>query len=67
MQKLNEQNEDKRQNIPRIAMEEYPIGFVQLILLDTLKETTAFSFTSFHYHNNYFFLYEKSSFHPPTV
>lgn len=67
MQKLNEQNEEKRQNIPRIAIEEYPIGFVNLILFDTLKESTSFSTDSFLYQNNYFFQYNYSSFHPPSI
>ncbi|WP_149274513.1 hypothetical protein [Pareuzebyella sediminis] len=31
MQKIIEQNEERKQNLPRIAMEEYPIGFVTFV------------------------------------
>ena len=31
IQKTNAQNEERKQNLPRIAMEEYPIGFVNFI------------------------------------
>ena len=30
MQRLSEQNEEKRQNLPKISIEEYPIGFVKI-------------------------------------
>ena len=37
MQRLAEQDEQKKQNLPKILLEEYPIGFVQLVSLTTKK------------------------------
>ena len=65
MQQLSKQNEDKKQSLPRIAMEEYPIGFVNLILFDAINETVPFIENSFIYKNNYNYLFIYSSFHPP--
>ncbi len=66
MQQLAEQNEEKRQNLPRIAMEEYPIGFVRLLSLAVSKMVDSFNSTSSIYKNGYRYLYSQSSFHPPS-
>lgn len=66
MQKIAEQNEEKRQNLPRIAMEEYPIGFVTISSFDTYEALANKTFNLLGYHNDYSFLYCDSSFHPPT-
>jgi len=66
MQKLEEQNEEKRQNLPSIAMEEYPIGFVKFITLDIPKKVKSANNISIDYRNNYHFIYSDTSFRPPT-
>lgn len=66
MQQLAEQNEEKRQNLPRIAMEEYPIGFVRLLSIAAPRMVDAFNSTSSIYQNGYRYLYSYSDFHPPS-
>lgn len=66
MQKLEKQNEEKRQNIPAISMEEYPIGFVNFISLDIPKKEKAPNIIIIDYRNNYHFIYSDTSFRPPT-
>lgn len=66
IQQLQQQKENKKQNLPRIAMEEYPIGFVNIPFLEprscyiTTKERTI------AYQNEYSYLYSRRIFHPPT-
>ena len=67
MQMLQEQNDDKKQNLPKIAMEEYPIGFVKL---PTLTPEIIFQINSeqgFSYMNPYSFIFSSKSFHPPSI
>lgn len=66
MQRLEEQNEKKRQNLPPIAMEEYPIGFVKFIALDIPKKERKTNSIFIDNRNNYHFIYSDSSFRPPT-
>lgn len=65
MQRLADQNEEKKQNLPKIVIEEYPIGFVEL--LDISLEATKISrISSFNnYTNIYSFLFSYSNFRPP--
>jgi len=65
MQRISEQSEQKKQNLPRIVLEEYPIGFVEL--LNFRSETVHQKPTqdNFDYTNTYTFLYSALSFHPP--
>ncbi len=67
MQRITEQNEEKRQNLPPIAMEEYPIGFVDFLSIPHIDSDTVFSQTDFTYLNPYSFLFISSSFHPPNL
>ena len=67
MQMLQEQNEDKKQNLPKIALEEYPIGFVTLQSIVPPKKTHSLNKGLFIYHNPYSFLYTSESFHPPST
>jgi len=65
MQRLKEQNKEKKQNLPKIAMEEYPIGFVDILDL-LLPRTPIPQEPSFlHYRNTYSFLYCPTAFRPP--
>ena len=66
MQQLAKQNEQKKQNLPKIAMEEYPIGFVDLTFFETLKEDTSTNRGASNYQNFYGFLYVFENFQPPT-
>ncbi|MFD0992726.1 hypothetical protein [Tenacibaculum geojense] len=67
MQKLEQQQEDDFNSL-RISIEEYPIGFITLLSVDTNHD---FYYTDkkeeFSYSNMYSFLKENSVFHPPTV
>ncbi len=65
MQKLNEQNEEKKQNLPKIAMEEYPIGFIDVLAIPSQKTGITKGAPILNYSNNYSFLYSDSSFRPP--
>ena len=65
MQKLEEQNEKKRQNLPPIAMEEYPIGFVEFMGLEFSKTLISFVNNTFSYRDNYRFIFSKDNDHPP--
>lgn len=65
MQKLSAQNEEKKQQLPKIAMEEYPIGFVAFTTVDLPKEKIIRNNSFVGYCNNYSFIYSDSSFRPP--
>ena len=67
MQQLDKQNEEKRQNLPRIAMEEYPIGFVNFLSVDPPEKKIITSIASQQYANHHNFLFSGQSFHPPTT
>ena len=66
MQRLSEQNEEKKQHLPRIALEEYPIGFVELLQMN-LWDTTIPQRNAVGYIESYSYLYSRSNFHPPTL
>ncbi|WP_143592171.1 hypothetical protein [Tenacibaculum holothuriorum] len=65
MKKLEQQQEDDFKSL-RIAMEEYPIGFVQLIQVET-PTLIEYQKNSFSYKQSYTYQYSPSVFHPPTV
>ncbi len=65
MQRLSEQNEEKKQNLPKITLEEYPIGFVELMHCNSKEALQLESLSDFDYANSYTFLFFSSSFHPP--
>ncbi len=65
MERLNEQSEQKQQNLPRIALEEYPIGFVELLSFTIDNELVSASLNLNFYNNNYSFIFSSSDFHPP--
>lgn len=66
MQQLAKQNDEKRQNLPKVSMEEYPIGFVQLMSISSAKTTGFVKPLQYIYENNYRYLYSYSDFHPPS-
>lgn len=67
MQQLSTQENNKNPQIPKVSLEEYPIGF---IFIAKINLTEKFAFiskdTAKKYCNLYSFLFNKSSFHPPT-
>ncbi|MEL4308561.1 hypothetical protein JMA43_10715 [Joostella sp. CR20] len=65
MQMLEEQNNEKKQNLPAIDLKEYPIGFVTLINLPSETTTTTPQKNHNNYHNQYRFLTSEQHFHPP--
>ncbi|WP_422857927.1 hypothetical protein ACOKFD_10730 [Flagellimonas sp. S174] len=67
MQMLNEQNEDKKQNLPKIVLEEYPIGFVNLQKVSPPQNCLFSNSRVFIYFNPYSFLFTSGSFHPPSI
>ncbi|TCI93036.1 hypothetical protein [Tenacibaculum sp. M341] len=66
MKKLKQQQEDDYSSL-RIVMEEYPIGFVEV--LDVQNNTTTYKKqkNNYHYSVDYSYLYLNAVFHPPTV
>lgn len=65
MQRLTEQNNEKKENLPKIAMEEYPIGFVKLLSVNTSTEQMHSNTSYNYYQNQYSFIYSDTCFHPP--
>jgi len=66
MQRLAEENNEKKENLPRIAMEEYPIGFVNLLSVNnTYSKYTLLNTSRNYYRNQYSFMYSDTCFHPP--
>lgn len=67
MQQLDKQNEEKKQSLPGIAMEEYPIGFVNFLSVELPEKKIRTKTVSKQYTNHYNFLFSGQSFHPPTA
>ena len=67
MRKLAEHNEQKKRNLPPISMEDYPIGFVQLLAVPVPKNINSHNSTSTLYREDYRYLYSYSDFHPPSI
>ena len=66
MKKLEKQQDDDYKSL-RISMEEYPIGFVTILNIETQKSFSSISEKHFNYNRNYFYLSSDKIFHPPTV
>ncbi len=65
MKQLQEQEDEKKQNLPRIAMEEYPVGFVTLLQLAVDNETQKCFKLESVYITNYHFLHLSYNLKPP--
>ncbi|WP_411029051.1 hypothetical protein [Spongiimicrobium sp. 3-5] len=65
MQQLQEQQDNKKQNLPKIAIEEYPIGFVTIFKLQEGPQAVSKINKSSTYQNNYHYLFSDFLFHPP--
>ncbi|MFL0065902.1 hypothetical protein V2595_09715 [Tenacibaculum maritimum] len=66
MKKLEQQQEDDFNSL-QISMEEYPIGFVQFINFTGKKLLYTYKTKLFFYKQNYSYLFECFTFHPPNV
>ncbi|SNY94677.1 hypothetical protein SAMN06265377_0337 [Flagellimonas pacifica] len=67
MQRLSEQNEEKGKNLPKITLEEYPIGFIEITSCSSGSRTDHSLQHIFGYYNHYNYLFFTSSFHPPSI
>lgn len=67
MQRLQKQSDEKHENLPRIAMEKYPIGFVELLFISYKTSTKINAVDHKFYLNNYHFLFSYTNYHPPTT
>lgn len=67
MQRLQEQNNEKHENLPRIAMEKYPIGFVELLTFSTKVTMKIDAAECNGYLNNYDYLFSYTNYHPPST
>jgi hypothetical protein len=65
MQRLQEQNEEKKQNLPKIAMEEYPIGFVSFLAITFDAKKAFHNPIASDYENLYSYTFFSKNFHPP--
>ncbi len=66
MKKLKEQQQEENSSL-RISLEEYPIGFVNLLKVNKTNYIFKKENTLFLYKQNYHYLYNKEVFHPPAV
>jgi len=62
--KIEEQNQEKQKNLPRIQLEDYPIGFGKITQLK-LKNILIVSNNSFSYKENYCYQPFSKIFRPP--
>jgi len=63
---LDEQNQQKKQNLPAIDLREYPIGFVQVLNLSAREELSLNPTTVITYIEQYSYLFNNSLYHPPS-
>jgi len=68
MQQLKAQEDNSTPNFPKISLEKYPIGFVSIASIP-LEKKQCFNSKKRrqYYQNSYSFLFQKNSFHPPTI
>lgn len=66
MKKLQQQEDEDYQSL-RIHMEEYPIGFVKLLSLDSKNYDDIKLINHTSYKNEYSYLYSYNVFHPPVI
>lgn len=67
MELLKEKNEEKKENMPRIAMEDYPIGIIEIYHIIGITFPEERNTICRAYANNYTFIYSYTDFHPPTL
>lgn len=66
MMELEKQQDDDYKAL-RISMEEYPVGFVTILNLETSVYLPEPSTNKFNYKGNYTYLFDGTIFHPPII
>lgn len=66
MMELEEQQDDDYKSL-RISMEEYPIGFVNILAIELEEKKFTERKVLFSFKKNYHYLLNKKVFHPPIV
>ncbi|MBU3027564.1 hypothetical protein Q4603_19275 [Zobellia galactanivorans] len=66
MQMIKAQESEKQENLPQINLSEYPIGFVNIVVVPLKTIFKDRSVTPLFRADNYCYLYSFSDFHPPT-
>ncbi len=66
MKQLEKQKSDDFKSL-QISMEEYPIGFVEIVSISIPKMITSVTKKLHFYQQHYTFVADTSIFHPPTV
>ena len=64
MQKIQKENDEKKQNLPAINLKDYPIGFVTILTLP-FNSTHILKKENFTHSNLYTNLFFTSVYHPP--
>ena len=65
MQMFQEQEKERHQNLPKINLEDYPIGFVEFLDWPESNHNSGFSINIPEYSDFYNFLFSATNFHPP--
>ncbi|WP_237738905.1 hypothetical protein [Galbibacter marinus] len=65
MEMLEEENQQKKQNLPAIDLREYPIGFVQVLHIPSVTQLSFKTKNNTIYTRQYSSLFNDSLFHPP--
>lgn len=65
MQRIQEQQQEKGHNLPRIAMEEYPVGFVTLMEIPGTNTESGIFSPLFGYSDLYRFHFTTHPLRPP--
>lgn len=65
MQQLRAQENDKNPEIPKVSLEEYPIGFVTLTSFRPIQKRKITSRIQIEHLKLYSFLYNKNTLKPP--
>ncbi|MDO6517765.1 hypothetical protein [Zobellia uliginosa] len=66
MQMIKAQESEKQENLPQINLSEYPIGFVNVVVVPLKTIFEDRSVTPPFRTDHYCYLYSFSDFHPPT-
>lgn len=66
MMELEQQQDDDYKSL-RISMEEYPIGFVNILAIELEEKKFTERKALFSFKKNYYYLLNKEVFHPPIV
>jgi hypothetical protein len=66
MQQLQKKKDKEKQHLPKINMEEYPIGFVNILFLPITKNHDPLQQLDSIYQNHYQYLFTNRDLRPPS-